>query len=49
MLFAVALFNEELDAFDVDTVLLLRPTQSATVVHPATRARLRYFPALSLL
>ena len=31
MLFAVDLFNEGLDIPDVDTLLLLRPTQSATV------------------
>ena len=31
VLFAVDLFNEGLDVPDVDTLLLLRPTQSATV------------------
>ena len=31
MLFAVDLFNEGLDIPDVDTVLFLRPTESATI------------------
>ncbi len=48
-LFAVDLFNEGLDIPDVDTVLLLRPTQSATVFLQQLGRGLRRAPGKAVL
>ena len=49
VLFAVDLFNEGLDIPDVDTLLLLRPTQSATVFLQQLGRGLRRTPAKPVL
>ncbi|HVL99121.1 MAG TPA: DEAD/DEAH box helicase family protein, partial [Egibacteraceae bacterium] len=49
VLFAVDLFNEGLDVPDVDTVLLLRPTQSATVFLQQLGRGLRRAPGKAVL
>ncbi len=48
-LFAVDLFNEGLDVPDVDTLLLLRPTQSATVFLQQLGRGLRRAPGKAVL
>lgn len=48
-LFAVDLFNEGLDLPDVDTLLMLRPTQSATVFLQQLGRGLRRAPGKALL
>lgn len=49
VLFAVDLFNEGLDVPDVDTVLMLRPTQSATVFLQQLGRGLRRAPGKAVL
>jgi superfamily II DNA or RNA helicase/HKD family nuclease len=49
VLFAVDLFNEGLDLPDVDTLLLLRPTQSATVFLQQLGRGLRRTPGKAVL
>ena len=49
-IFTVDLFNEGVDIPEVDTVLLLRPTESATVfLQQLGRGRLRHSPGKSVL